>query len=417
MGRPSIGEHEPICDIIMIAWNQLESTRRALESVLSNTRVSFRLILIDNGSEPPTAEFLRRFASDLGDRCALIRNPENLGFIKAANQGLLSSRAPFVCLLNNDVLVTEGWLDAMLSFARSHPEIGLVNPVSVEGDRAGDPLRYRIAGEWSEEEFATGECLLMRREVFEKLGLFDESYGIGYYEDLDYSRRAQSVGLGCARTRDAVVVHHRGTSFAKRFEQSELDHHRDQNRSLYEERWGRRVHVLVPLAARLPDSSEDVKRIVLALRAAAGANVRIFLYAPAEPGATVQSCHAFYGIGRHSNFKIELFHLDSIGRPFPGPVARLVFYVLAVHRMRRRIRKIRRNRHPVVLLTTAAGRATPWAFGLVGLGVPIRRAELPAGGGSDRRGGGAEMASRLQAEFSHGGKLGGRDAPRAIAGT
>jgi GT2 family glycosyltransferase len=119
-----------LCDVIIPIWNQPEMTKRCLDSVLAATAESVRLILVDNGSEPSTQDWLRQFAAQSTVPAELIRNRENLGFIKAVNQGIRAARAPWVCLLNNDTVVTSGWLTEMIRVAESDPKIGLVNPTS-----------------------------------------------------------------------------------------------------------------------------------------------------------------------------------------------------------------------------------------------------------------------------------------------
>jgi|GEM_PF-6488463 len=105
-------------DIIMPVWNNCEVTQRALESVVRHTSGDWRLIIIDNASTAPTRQYLQDFSRAHKDCITLIRNEENLGFIKATNQGLKASRAAFACLLNNDVVVTDGWLAGLLRVAK-----------------------------------------------------------------------------------------------------------------------------------------------------------------------------------------------------------------------------------------------------------------------------------------------------------
>src|SRR3990167_9235110 len=125
-----------ICDIIIPVWNQLEFTKNCIDSISKNTR-DFRLIIIDNASDSQTRDFLGAL-KDRGDPILLVRNEQNLGFVKAANQGMRLSDAPYICLLNNDTLVTAGWLEEMVSILEKNPNIGLLNPSSnTLGQRPG----------------------------------------------------------------------------------------------------------------------------------------------------------------------------------------------------------------------------------------------------------------------------------------
>jgi glycosyltransferase involved in cell wall biosynthesis len=90
---PSIAA-KPHCDIIIPIWNQMSLTKRCLESIREKTGIPYRLILIDNGSEEETRQYLASLAGNGGWRGVLIRNDENLGYIRAINQGLRVSTAP-----------------------------------------------------------------------------------------------------------------------------------------------------------------------------------------------------------------------------------------------------------------------------------------------------------------------------------
>ena len=89
------------CDIIMPVWDQLEFTKECITSINNNTKYPIRLIIIDNASKRNTKEYLSSLAGEVNFEIKLIRNEENLGFVKAVNQGLKESSAPYICILNN----------------------------------------------------------------------------------------------------------------------------------------------------------------------------------------------------------------------------------------------------------------------------------------------------------------------------
>ena len=98
------------CDIIIPVFDQLELTGRCLESIKARTGSPYRLILIDNASAGGTRDFLEGFRAS-NSNVTLIRNEENLGWVKAINQGMRLSTAPYVCIMNNDTVVrSDGWL-------------------------------------------------------------------------------------------------------------------------------------------------------------------------------------------------------------------------------------------------------------------------------------------------------------------
>ena len=251
-----------ICDIVIAVWNNLKLTKDCIDSIIVNTdidsstelaidpersrKVDYRLIIIDNASDDDTKRYLEGVKDREGQRVLLIRNENNLGFIKAVNQGMRLSKAPYVCLINNDTIVTRGWLSEMVRVAESSPKIGLINPSSntlgqkpdrVESvDGYADKLK-KDAASFSEIGSAIGFCMLIKREVIDKIGVFDEIYGMGNFEDTDYSRRAIKEGYICARANRAYVFHDEGSSFIRN---SAFDENFERNRQIYEFRWGKR---------------------------------------------------------------------------------------------------------------------------------------------------------------------------------
>ena len=175
----------------------------------------------------------------------LIRNEINLGFIKAVNQGISASKARYVCLLNNDTIVTKGWLEAMIEVAESSPQIGIINPSSNnlgQKPAAGEPIKLyaekfrNSAVKTVEMATAIGFCMLIKREVVEKIGLFDEIYGMGNFEDTDFSKRAAKAGYRAARAVRAYVYHRENSSFRYL---KDFDSGFKRNREIYEFRWGK----------------------------------------------------------------------------------------------------------------------------------------------------------------------------------
>lgn len=254
------------CDIIMVTWNEPTMTRAAIESIHRNANHPYRLIVVDNASDRETVSLLREaeWTQKYGPMVA-IYNDENLGWTKALNQGLAVSRAPYVCIMNNDVITGRNWLRNMIRTMELYPEIGLANPQErrlIRGNTFDDVNRHadRLAreheGKFIEIDYGSGFCLLIRRAVIDAVGGFDEQYGAGYYEDEDFSRRAVQAGYLCVRCLDALVLHFISRSFGKDPERKSLLSER--NRAIYEARWGRHRHLLV--LPRYP-ATEDLLRL------------------------------------------------------------------------------------------------------------------------------------------------------------
>ncbi len=237
------------CDIVIPVWNNLRLTADCVDSIAKNTSCPYRLIIIDNASDKETAEYLEGLKAEAPARIMVVRNSSNLGFVKAVNQGIKASSAPYICIMNNDTLATKGWLEEMMAVMQSNQKIGILNPssntfgdippsnVSIEDYALGlDLLKGRV-----QELYACrGFCMLMRREAVERIGLFDEIYDLGYFEETDFSKRAERLGFGIARAMGAYVYHKEHATFDKLEDTRRLF---KRNEEIFFKKWGRPVKV------------------------------------------------------------------------------------------------------------------------------------------------------------------------------
>ena len=213
-----------LTSIVIVTHNQVDYTRQCLDSIRLVTDEPFELIVVDNGSTDGTVEFLRALPG-----ARVIVNQTNRGFPAAANQGMAVAKGNQVLLLNNDVVATTGWLGRMLRALRSDPKMGLVGPTS---NYVSGPQQIEVGYEnlndldgfaWDrgklqnglllEVNRLVGFCLLIRREVIEAIGLLDEQFGIGCFEDDDYCLRAIAAGFKAVIAGDAFVHHYGGRTF------------------------------------------------------------------------------------------------------------------------------------------------------------------------------------------------------------
>jgi GT2 family glycosyltransferase len=222
--RPAAPSDVELTSIVIVTHNQLEFTRQCVESIRRLTDEPYEIIVVDNASTDGTVEYLRAMSC-----VRLITNDTNRGFPVAANQGISVATGRQVLLLNNDTVVTTGWLARMLRALHADPAVGLVGPVSnfvsgpqqVEGgyDHLGELDGF--AWDWgkahdghlAEVNRLVGFCLLIRREVIDAIGLLDERFGIGCFEDDDYSLRAIQAGFRAMIAIDAFVHHYGGRTF------------------------------------------------------------------------------------------------------------------------------------------------------------------------------------------------------------
>ncbi|MFH1593324.1 MAG: glycosyltransferase family 2 protein [Candidatus Omnitrophota bacterium] len=225
------------CDIVIPVWNELESTRECIESVKKFTHHPYHLIIIDNGSLEPTRIYLDRLVEE-SDNLQLLRNEHNLGFVKAINQGIAHSKAPYVCLLNNDAYVTDNWLMFLIETIESgSDDMGIANPTSnVFGKSRPDGKRK----EWQELESCRGFCMLIKREILEKIVCFDEVYGMGYFEEKDFCKRAQKIGYRSIRSKASFVFHKDRLSFDKIEDRENIF---EKNKQRFVAKWGRQLRV------------------------------------------------------------------------------------------------------------------------------------------------------------------------------
>ncbi len=218
--------NEKICDIVICVWNNKQTTKECIESIYKNTQYPYRLVLIDNASGEETRIYLEDLKNDPQFNVILIRNEENLGNTKAVNQGLTATDAPYVVNLDNDTYVTEGWLTEMVKVAESDSQIGMV----ASAGRGGFPPESNSINDIEEVakkvalrcgqvmEMATADCycILIKREVIKKVGLWDEIFSPGYFDDTDYCRRTTQAGFKIAAALGAYVYHKEGSSFKKK---------------------------------------------------------------------------------------------------------------------------------------------------------------------------------------------------------
>jgi GT2 family glycosyltransferase len=196
----------PLTSIVIVTWNELEYTKKCVAAIERHTPEPHEIVFVDNGSTDGTPEWLATLA---GTR--LIRNATNMGFAAGANAGIRAARGERILLLNNDVIVTEGWLAGLARHLDSQPAVGLVGPVSnyVSGPQLDVTANYDTmegmvehavrtrrtqAGRAEEARRLVGFCLLARADVFQAIGLFDEGFGMGNFEDDDLCIRAALGG-------------------------------------------------------------------------------------------------------------------------------------------------------------------------------------------------------------------------------
>jgi GT2 family glycosyltransferase/glycosyltransferase involved in cell wall biosynthesis len=232
-------------DIIIPIYNQLSHLKKCLESVLNHShKVTYCLYLIDDSSDGKTNSFLKSLISKY-NHVILARNHKNLGFLQSCNRGITLSDAPYILLLNSDVIVTPNWLERLLTCAESDPKIAAVNPVTNHASNIDIPIvpgANFLGMDWYIKQNShcnypdvvtgVGFCWLLRRSALEEVGVFDEIYDRGYCEDSDLCMRLIQKGYRTVIADNVYVYHKGGASFKQQRQTAYI-----KNRQIFDQRW------------------------------------------------------------------------------------------------------------------------------------------------------------------------------------
>ncbi len=241
--------------IIIVSYNSCDHLRRCLASLVTHMPVADReIIVVDNDSRDGSAPMV---ASEFPS-VFLMRMPRNLGFAAGANRGAREASGEAVVLLNPDSEIEADPFAPMLTYLREHPDAGIVAPRLLNTDgslqlscrsfpsfstalfnryslltrlfpRNRYSKQYLLSG-WQHDsvrtvDWVSGACLMVRRSLFEQIGLLDEGYFM-YIEDVDLCQRVHRAGFEVIYLPQASVIHHIGQSSRTLAGRSILARHR-----------------------------------------------------------------------------------------------------------------------------------------------------------------------------------------------
>jgi GT2 family glycosyltransferase/tetratricopeptide (TPR) repeat protein len=287
--------------VIIPAWNEWALTRACLESLRPTLGVRDEVIVVDNGSTDDTAAGLRRYSW-----VKVVRHPQNLGFAAGCNSGAAVATGDVVVFLNNDTLVSSRWLDGLLRpFAdatvgatgpRSNFVSGpqLVPSVAYSLDRASElssfarSWRQEHQGRTTEVTRLVGFCLAVRRESFDALGGFDETFGLGGAEDDDLCLRLADAGHRLLIAHEAFVHHHGHRTF----EGNGVDWYALQEQNLERLRSKRRGPSSGPLVSACMIVKDEQDDLPACLEAAQRLADEVVVYDTGSTDATVEIARA-----------------------------------------------------------------------------------------------------------------------------
>ncbi len=227
--------------IITVNYNVKEFLQNLIHSIHKAARsLNYEIIIVDNASSDASVDFITEKFPEV----KLIANDKNLGFGKANNQGLKIAKGNYILLINPDAIVSEDTFTKMISFFESHPAAGLAGCKILNPDgtlqlacRRSFPgpwtsfckvtglsnlfpnsrlfarynLTYKDENESYEVDAISGSFMMMKRDVYEKTGGFDEDYFM-YGEDLDLCYRIQQAGFKVYYVHEAQIIHYKGES-------------------------------------------------------------------------------------------------------------------------------------------------------------------------------------------------------------
>ena len=230
---------QPDLSICILSYNTCDLLQACLQSLFASiVSISIEVLVVDNHSTDGTLEMLRSEFPDV--RC--MKNPDNLGYTRAMNQGLRSAVGRYLVQLNPDTIVQPAAFDKLHEFMEAHPAVGIVSPKVLNSDgsfqyqcrrSAARPwdvvsyftglwrlfprnpifgrylMTYKDVDEIHPAEAVSGSCMVIRRDVVDQIGYLDEAF-FAYQEDTDFCFRARQKGWQVYYAPVASIIHYGG---------------------------------------------------------------------------------------------------------------------------------------------------------------------------------------------------------------
>jgi len=213
-----------LVSIILVNYGDPKDTLACLDSLKTVSYRKLEVVVVDNGAETYREDLFRSHYPT----CLFIHRVENGGFAAGVNSGIAASSGEYVMLLNNDTLVTPGFIEPLVNAMNENKNVGIVSPqiryysnknliqyagasnihpILARGKKIG--FRMPVSEKYNKDGFTdlcNGACMLIHRHVLEDVGQFSERYFM-YYEEHDFTHKAKSLGWQCYYTGSSVIFH------------------------------------------------------------------------------------------------------------------------------------------------------------------------------------------------------------------
>jgi GT2 family glycosyltransferase/glycosyltransferase involved in cell wall biosynthesis len=240
----------PKVSIVIVNFNVPESNRMCIESIQRCTEYpNYEIILVHNAS----SDDITKYVGDFNMKLSLVhvsQNNQNLSFAAAYNQGVKASSGEYIVFLNNDTVVTPGWLWGLYRHLINNPAAGMVGLVTNSNDKNSkidmdygelNDFNYYSA-RWTSDHFGQKfgismlplYCAIITRQLLERLGGLDERYQIGVFEDDDLAMKIIQAGMKLLCATDIYIHHFPGQSVNK----EEYQQIFTENKIKFEKKWG-----------------------------------------------------------------------------------------------------------------------------------------------------------------------------------
>jgi len=241
--------------IVILTWNKLEFTKRCLQYLEKNTNYPrWELIIVDNGSTDGTRDFLKHLKKVSEKKYRIIFNRLNLGYAKGVNQGIREAKGEYVLLLNNDVYVLKNWLKKMVELLErdqknmivgakliypktrriQHAGIVFVRQIEHLHINKNSSLNNPAVNQVRYLDAVTGACMLIRQQLFNEIGFFDEQYRYGGFEDVDFCLRTRIRGFKILYSPLSLALHEEKITTAQLRNYTLISKH---NYKIFQKKW------------------------------------------------------------------------------------------------------------------------------------------------------------------------------------